>query len=345
MLTDDEVARLRKEIEECDRPLYYFHDDPDGLASFIMCQHIKPGAGVPLKAHPHLTTMFLRKIEELQPDKVFVLDIAQVDQEFIDGCKVPVVWVDHHDLQQRERVIYFNPRTHGENVPTPALLWPLRKNDEDLWIATVGCIGDWYLPPFAAAFSQQYPDLLPPTIKTVEEALFDTPMSQLVKVFSFVLKGRTGDVNKAVRILTRIEGPYEVLKQQTPAGRHVWQMYEAINKSYQQMLDRAITVIDDREDLIVYTYVDDKLSLTKDLANELLYRYRKVIVLGRERLGEVRCSLRSPAGVNIKAALEKALIGVEGYGGGHENACGSAVKKEDFSRFIENLKRELAAQK
>jgi single-stranded DNA-specific DHH superfamily exonuclease len=342
MLTDKETEQLRKELSECQRPLYYFHDDPDGLASFIMCQHIKGGAGVPVKAHPHLTTMFLRKIEELQPDKVFVLDIAQVDQEFIDGCKVPVVWVDHHDVQQRERVTYFNPRIRGENVPTPMLLWPLRASDADLWVATVGCIGDWYWPPFAAEFSKQYPDLLPSKVKNVDDALFDTPLSTLVKVFSFVLKGRTGEVNKAVRILTRLASPYEVLKQETPAGKHVWQMYDFINKSYQQMLDKAIATIDDREQTIVYTYVDDKLSLTKDLANELLYRYRKVIVLGRERLGEVRCSLRSPPGVNIKAALEKALVGVEGYGGGHENACGAAVKKEDFKRFIDNLKRELA---
>jgi single-stranded DNA-specific DHH superfamily exonuclease len=92
----------------------------------------------------------------------------------------------------------------------------------------------------------------------------------------------------------------------------------------------------------VHTYSHDELSLTKDLANELLYKFKdKVIVLGRIKSGEVRCSLRAPADIQIDKALEKALIGIQGYGGGHEQACGAGIKQEDFEKFIENLKREL----
>jgi len=293
-----------------------------------------------VKAHPHITTEFLRKVEEVAPDKVFVLDVALVDQEFIDGCPVPVVWVDHHDIVQRERVAYFNPRLRGQNVPTPVLLYQVTQ--KDLWIATVGSIGDWYLPAFAKDFSEQYPDLLPASVKTVEEALFNTPLSVVIKAFSFILKGRTTDVNKAIAVLTKVESPYEITRQDTSRGRLIFKKYEEINELYNGMLDKAFAKMNDSEKLLVYTYVDDKLSLTKDLANELLYRYGdKIIVLGRERHGEVRCSLRSPAGINLKPALEKALVGIEGYGGGHENACGAAIKKEDFERFIDNLKKAL----
>ena len=43
--------------------------------------------------------------------------------------------------------------------------------------------------------------------------------------------------------------------------------------------------------------------------------------------------------------LENALKGVEGYGGGHEHACGAVVKAEDFSQFVKNLEKEISAKK
>lgn len=341
MLTQTEVEKLRDALQTSSRPLFFFHDDPDGLASYIMCRrYVGEGRGLVIKAHPHITTAFLQKVLEIAPDKVFVLDIAMVDQEFIDNCPVPVIWVDHHDLQQRDKAIYFNPRVREQNVPVSVLIHQVTQ--QDIWIATVGSIGDWYLPPFAKEFTAHYPDLLPATVKTVEEAIFATPLSTLIKAFSFVLKGRTSDVNKNIAVMTKIESPYEILRQESARGKLIHKQFEDIDTLYKDMLDKAFTKINANEPLLVYTYVDDKLSLTKDLANELLYRYgNKVIVLGRERHGEIRCSLRSPAGVNLKPALEKALIGIEGYGGGHENACGAAVKKEDFPRFIENLRKEL----
>ena len=68
-----------------------------------------------------------------------------------------------------------------------------------------------------------------------------------------------------------------------------------------------------------------------------------IIILAREKSGEYKMSLRSGRhGPIIDKALEKALIGVDGYGGGHEKACGANVKKADFERFIENFKRELS---
>jgi len=40
----------------------------------------------------------------------------------------------------------------------------------------------------------------------------------------------------------------------------------------------------------------------------------------------------------IPEALEKALNGLDGYGGGHETACGANVKQRDFREFINRLK-------
>jgi single-stranded DNA-specific DHH superfamily exonuclease len=345
MLSEKEVAQLKDAVAHAKHPFVFFHDDPDGLASFLLLYRtMQEGRGFCLKAFPQVTVEYASKPEEYGADVIFVLDIAMVDQEFIDAVHQPIFWVDHHAPQQRERVKYYNPRvTTGENVCTPVLCWQVmgEQRPQDLWIATTGAIGDWYFPAFAKEFQKQRPDILPPTANTVQEAMFNSPLGTLIKVFSFNLKGPTSEVNKSIKILTRIDNPDEILKQTTPRGRLIWKKYASINKTYEEMLG-AIVKTASKDRILVYTYTDDKLSLTKDLSNELLYKFPdKLIVLGREKEGEVRCSLRCSPQWNIAEALPKALVGIQGYGGGHEQACGAGIQKEDFPQFIENLRREL----
>ena len=342
MLTPNEVSKLKEELLSAQKPLFYYHDDPDGLASFLLCyRYIKEGKGLPVKAYPRITIEYARHVQEYGADKVFVLDVAMVDQEFIDAVKVPVIWVDHHTVLQRDRVTYMNPQTRGVNIPTPVLIWQVtgEERPQDLWIATTGSIGDWYYPPFAETLKEAYPALLPAS--TVEDAMYGTDLGILVKVFSFSIKGKMGDVLTCVKILTRIDDPYEILHQTSPRGKKVWQHHLDIDKHYVSLKEDALKH-ETTDRIYVYIYHDDKLSLTKDLANELLARYKdKVIILGREKSGEYRCSLRAPKGIKLSAALEKALVGLQGYGGGHEQACGAAIKKEEWKEFLERLRKEL----
>ncbi|MBI2109682.1 hypothetical protein HYT58_00725, partial [Candidatus Woesearchaeota archaeon] len=38
---------------------------------------------------------------------------------------------------------------------------------------------------------------------------------------------------------------------------------------------------------------------------------------------------------------QEALKHVRGYGGGHKLACGASVNRDDFSRFLEEFKKNL----
>ena len=344
MLTPTEVKKIKDELKTCTRPLFFFHDDPDGLASFVLCyRFVQEGRGLPVKAYPRITIEFARKVEEYGADKVFVLDVAMVDQEFIDAVKVPIIWIDHHTLLERENVLYFNPQRRGVNVPTPVLIWQVIGEDrpQDLWIAVTGSIGDWYFPPFAKEYQEKNADLLPAECTTVQEAYFSTPIGRLVKVFSFILKGHMTMVMQSIKTLTRLEDPREILFQTTSRGSFLYRKYESVNEDYEKLLVEAKQHVTD-DKLFLFIYHDDKLSLTKDLANELLYLLKdKIVILGRERNGEMRCSLRAPEKIQLSKALEHALVGIQGYGGGHEQACGAAIKKEDFETFIANLRKEL----
>ena len=301
MLSEKEIATLKDALLTSQRPFFFFHDDPDGLASFLLFyRFIREGRGSVVKAYPQITQGFVKKVEDYGPDKMFILDIAMVDQEFIDAIKVPIFWVDHHTPQERDNIKYFNPRvTKKLNIPTPVLCYQVVQ--QDLWIATIGAIGDWYFPEYAEEFKKKYPDILPKEVNTVEDALLNTKAGILIKLFSFNLKGSMSEVNTSIKVLTRIESPYEILNQETPAGKLLWKKYEKINAEYEKLWERALKSKTD-DLFIVFTYQEDTLSLTKDLANELIARFPdKIIILGREREDEVRCSLR--AGVKVRLDL------------------------------------------
>jgi len=126
MLTKKESQKLKEAIDFCKKPLIIFDGDPDGSSSFVQFyDYKKEGKGVIVKTTPQITTIFLRKIEEYDPDAVFIFDIALVDQEFLDKVKVPVYWLDHHDPQQRKKVTYFNPRKHGETTAPSIVLYEI----------------------------------------------------------------------------------------------------------------------------------------------------------------------------------------------------------------------------
>ncbi|MBI2142257.1 DHH family phosphoesterase [Candidatus Woesearchaeota archaeon] len=270
---------------------------------------------------------------------MFVVDVAVVEQEFIDKAKVPVVWIDHHEPLKRNNALYFNPRVKTKNAYFPATYICYMTVKKDLWIAMVGCVGDWFLPEFSDEFAEQYPDLLDKGIKNPDDALFKSRLGVLVRLFSFVLKGRTSDALKCVRILTRVKSPYDILMQRTPEGKFLYRRYEKFNAEYQKLLSSALSGIG-KDKLFVFTY-GNQTSFSSDLANDILYRYPdKFIIIGREKDEEVRMSLRA-RDVMVLPKLKKALEGVDGYGGGHEYACGANVKKKDFARFVENLKKQL----
>ncbi|MEM3690737.1 MAG: DHH family phosphoesterase, partial [Candidatus Micrarchaeia archaeon] len=74
------------------------------------------------------------------------------------------------------------------------------------------------------------------------------------------------------------------------------------------------------------------------LSNEILYRFPdRMNIICREKGGYLKCSLRSKKG-NLPDNIKRALSGLDGYGGGHDNACGLSIKKEDFNKFLSRIK-------
>ena len=338
-IKEEDLHKIRKELEESSRPLFFFDDDPDGLSSFLLFYRFsKEGKGIVVKATPELTTMFSPKVKEYEPDKIFILDKPDVNQDFIDDAKTKIIWIDHHEPKKRQNVSYYNPRIDNDRDNRPTSYWCYKVVEQDMWIAMVGIVGDWFIPDFADKFSEKYPDLLPPEIRKPEEALYKTEIGRLARIFSFILKGRSSDALACVKVLTRIESPYEILRQETPAGKFIYKKYTNVSLEYDKLFSAAKKAGEGNSPFLVYTYSENRMSFTGDLSNELLFAFpQKIIIVGREKSGEMKCSLRS-ADVKLEPMLKKAMEGVEGYGGGHEMACGACVKDQDWKKFLEQLR-------
>ena len=168
MLTEKQLLEARKLLESSQNPLFFFDNDTDGLTSFLlMRRYLGRGKGVVIKSFPDLNEAYTRKINELNPDYVFVLDKPIISEKFIDFLEqqsIPLIWIDHHPLQQEIKGLmhYFNPLNNEKptNEPTSYWCYKITHRKEDMWLALLGCIGDWFLPEFISEFHEKYPELL-----------------------------------------------------------------------------------------------------------------------------------------------------------------------------------------
>ena len=102
-----------------------------------------------------------------------------------------------------------------------------------------GIVGDWMLPEFALEFAEKYPDLWKDGVKKPDDAMYETKLGTLIKIFSFILKGTVSDAIKCFKILTRIKEPYEILDKTSPSGKYLYDKFEKINRSYEAVLEDA----------------------------------------------------------------------------------------------------------
>lgn len=339
-LSKQQLVQIKDNLDNCKNPLFFFDDDQDGLCAFLqLYRYKKEGKGIIVKTTPKLGTIFARKVQEYLPDKIFILDLADVEQDFLDEMKVPVIWIDHHGTSMKNNAKYFNPRVSNpdDNQPTSFLCYEAVR--QDLWIAATGCIADWFIPPFISEFEKEFPELIDKPYKTVGDIIYNTKLGHLIRIFSFILKGKTNDVMKSIKILTRVQSPFEILNQETAQGRFIYKRYEQANKLYEPLMKEVMHAAEkSKEKIVIYKYKDDKSSFTSDLSNEAVYRHPdKVILIAREKNDEMKCSLRSPKAI-LPPLIEKALVGLDGYGGGHEHACGLNIKTRDFEEFVKRFK-------
>src|SRR3989344_4255634 len=324
------IKEIREMIEKSQNPLVFFDDDPDGLCSFLLLEKkYKKIKGVVLKNSPAVDESYITKVRQYCPDLILVLDKPMISEEFIEKVHVPLIWIDHHSPDGfKGGVNYFNPRVKDDKDNRPVTYWCYKITNENLWIAMIGIVGDWHLSLYST-FKKKFKDMVPKRqIKNPPEVLFDTNLGKLVRIFSFILKGRTKEVYNYINLLLKVKGPEEILFKKSEAGKKIYDRYAEINE------------IKDFK-FILFTYSHKKYSFTTDMFNELVYKYPdSVVLIAREQNDEYKGSIRS-TNLVLPPILSKALKGLEGQGGGHDHACGLHIKKRDFIKFKNRIERQI----
>lgn len=343
MIPENQLKEIKSFLDKSENPLIYYDDDPDGVCSYILFKkYADKCKGNIIKSSPKLTAEYVKKIDEYKPDFVFVLDKPIIEQEFIEKVHVPIIWIDHHAPTNMKGVHYFNPRIKDKDDQTPVTYWCYKVTKKDLWIAGVGTISDWVIPDFYSKLKEDYTDLFTNQSDNPGEILFNTDFGKLCKIFSFLTKGRTSDVNKNINMLAKLTSPYELLNQETPKAKYLYKVYLKILKQYNQLLEKAL-VSKTEDKILLFIYPSTRNSFTGELSNELIYRFpEKLVIVGREKDGHIRISLRS-SNIALPPILDKVFKEMPGYGGGHEYACGSNIDKKDLNKFIKIINREITS--
>jgi len=350
MLTKKQVEEIREHLERAQNPVFFFDNDPDGLCSFLLLQRfIERGKGVAVKSFPDLDASYFRKVNELNADYIFILDKAVISEEFwekVGQVNIPVVWIDHHKTQGKipDFVNYYNPLLNKETVqeilskhkmgePVTYICYKITQKKEDLWLATLGCISDRFLPDFYPEFKKKYPDLIIDS-ENVFDIAFKSKLGKLADLLDLALKDRTTNVVNMMKYLRVVKTPYEIFEENTK-NYSMHKRYKEVSSKYKKILNKAILLGNKSGKILFFQYGGD-LSLSSNLSNELSYLFpEKILVVAYLSGAKVSLSIR---GEKIRDLLLESIKDLKNSsGGGHENACGATVQMEDLEKFKENL--------
>lgn len=338
MLSEKEINEIREHLEKAQNPVFLYDNDADGLCSYLLLRrYLGRGKGVVVKSYPGINETYAKKVKELNADYVFILDKPVASKEFIDEIKeinLPIVWIDHHDVEYPLNVIVYNPLFSKEksNEPVCYLCYEIiGKKEEELWLAVVGCIADGFLPDIARKFGGKNPELWGKA-GTAFDVLYKTEIGRIGRILNFALKDSTTNIVRMLKFLIDVKTPGEILDE-NEKNKFMYKRFRQINNKYQKLLEKAEKI---KGNPLIFKY-SGELSLSADLSNELQYNNPgRIIIVAYAKGGKTNISIR---GDNARKFTLEAIKGLENAtGGGHEKACGASIKSDDLDKFLDNFK-------
>ena len=227
MLTKKQITEIKEHLNNAQNPLFFFDNDQDGLCSFLLLQrYLERGKGFPVKTSP-LEKNYIRKVNELSPDYLFILDVPEVSQEFfkeIEKINLPVVWIDHHIIDKNKIpkfVNYYAPSSKKiHESATTYLCYEITGKKEDLWLAVAGCISDNFTPEYYRDFKKLYPEMSIDS-NIAKEIFYGSEIGKIANLFGAGLKDKTTNVIKMIKFLMHVKTPYEDRKSTRLNSSHL----------------------------------------------------------------------------------------------------------------------------
>jgi single-stranded DNA-specific DHH superfamily exonuclease len=342
MLTTEQITEIREHLENAKNPVFFYDNDPDGFCSFILLQrYIGRGRGIIIKSFPTLEKTYFKRVEELNADYIFVLDKPTIDPEFIalaEKANIPLVHIDHHQVPKTSIKYYYNTYYVDKKYdPVSYLCYKISGRKEDMWIAAIGCITDSFLPEFLNDFKKNFPELIDCDYKTAADILYKSSFGKMCMIVSFAMKDNTSNVVSMSRFFMNATSPHDIFEE-SKKTKIMLKRFEDINEKYQRILKKAEESVSG--DILFFNYSGD-LSISQYVANELLYRHpKKVIIVVYTRGNISNLSLRWEK--DIRVPVVNAVASITGAsGGGHEHASGARMTSDKVEDFKKKLLEEI----
>ena len=342
MLNEEQINEIMEHLEKAQNPIFFFDNDNDGLTSFLILRRfIERGKGVAIKSFPELDASYYKKVQELNPDYIFVLDKPVVSKEFIEKAKKdnhPIIWIDHHQVDKPEfnGISYYNPfLDNGTNEPVSYICYKITNKKEDIWLAMIGCISDCYFPDFYPEFEKKYPELCKKNAKSPFDLLYNSEIGRISRILDFSLKDSTTNVVNMMKFMINVKGPMDILEENIKT-KQILKRHDEINSKYQLLIKKAR---EQASNSLIYFQYGGSLSLSGNLANQLIYEFPDKIIVVVFIKGDVaNISLRG--GKDIRKLTLEAIEGIHGAtGGGHKNATGAKMSVSDLPVFKEKVEK------
>lgn len=339
MLNTTQLTEIRNQLELSQNPLFFYDNDADGLCSFLILRRsLDRGKGVAIKSFPDLKAQYNNKVDELNPDLIVILDKAELNPEFANHAEekgIPILWIDHHETKTDKTTVdktsYYSSFPEAE--PVSYITQKIFNRPKDIWLSTIGCIGDVYMPDFAKQFSKDNPDLLPPNLDAFT-ALQTTTLGKIARKLNFGLMDTTTNILQLIKYLFKATTPYDLLEENSSTAQF-HKRSNQLEEFYQKQIEKAESHFNPESKLLLFIY-SGNTSMSSEISNRLAFNHPdKLIVTAFLRPEKANISVRGKDALKITKAATKDILGATG--GGHPEATGAMVPISDFEKFKSNI--------
>lgn len=342
MLSLKQLKEIQEHLDKAQNPLFLFDNDVDGLCSaVILLRASGKGKAIAIKSFPGLDASYLKRVDELNSDYIFILDKAEIELEFLEGISergLPTVCIDHHPMQiPKEKMSLMNYYSSAENggEPTTFLAHMVYERKEDEWLAMIGCIGDVYKPFFAKSFAKENPELFNNAL-TPFDAMYMTEIGKITTMLNFGLKDTTTNVLSLIKLLTKANNVYDILEE-NPKTKQLHYQYKKLNEVLLKQIEKGNKNAGKN---LVYLEYSGETSMSSEVSNRLMFDNpeKNVVVVFRKQ-DSTSVSIR---GKKAKKIVDNVVLKIPGAkGGGHEVACGAKIPLIEIENFKTALKAYL----
>lgn len=336
---DKEVKIIKKTLKEIKNPYIFFDNDADGFCSFYQITKLFDSFSFTMvKDRPLIDERFYNVLDESEFDSIIILDIANISEGFLKKySNYKIIWIDHHpnnDFSNYKNLLVLNSSNEKKKYPTSMLVYKIVKKDKLPMI--IGCVSDWYVDRVILnTIKKERLQDISNNEKDIGNLLFHTKLGEKILILNFSLKANVNSFKRNILRLLEID-LRDLDNEKNPfykKAKRIYTKYESI-LNYKPLINTS--------DFYYMKYYDD-VFVSTEVSNSLLVRYpeKKVVIVAKDRIDKITMSLRSNGHINLTELTEYIFSQMDGFGGGHQNAAGCSIRKEDEDYFLEIIKNNV----